>query len=313
MLRVENLYKSYGTVEALRGVSLRIQPGEIVALLGHNGAGKTTLVSIVAGLRRPDSGRVFVGEVDVVRRPYDARLSIGLAPQETGIYPVVSVRENLLLFGRLAGLGGRALDHRIDEIAESLRMTPLLGRIASTLSGGEKRRVHTAAALLHRPPLLLLDEPTTGADVGTRAAILEMIRGLAAEGTAVCYSTHYLPEVEAIGAGVAILEEGRMVARDTVSNLIAAHGTSMVELTFEGPAPQVRIESAAVSDSTIRIRSDNPAVSAAGALTALGADAHRLRSIEIVHPSLETVYLGLTGRRFEQEEEQKKETAEVPA
>jgi len=310
MLEAAGLYKAYGGVEALRGVDLTIRPGEVVALLGHNGAGKTTFVSIVAGLRRPDAGSVVVSGIDVARRPYDVRQYIGLAPQDLGIYPVVTVRENLVLFGELAGLTGRQLASRIDDLAEALELTELLARSAATLSGGEKRRLHTAIALLHRPPLLLLDEPTTGSDVRTRLNLLEVVRNLAADGSAVCYCTHYLAEVEALGASVAILERGRLIASGLVADLIARHGSASVEMCFEGPAPQISLDGATVvSDSVLRISAPDPTAAAATALAALGTAASRLQSIDIIHPSLESVYLELTGRRFEIEEPEVAEEA----
>ena len=209
----------------------------------------------------------------------------------------------------MAGLAGSALDRRITEVAEPLELTHLLSRPVRTLSGGEKRRVHTAMAMLHRPPLLLLDEPTTGVDVGTRTRLLQVVRTLAAEaGTAVCYSTHYLPEVEALGASVAILEEGQLVARGTLDDLIAAHGRCLVELTFAGPPPDLgdRFNGAERDGDVLRLPTTEPAADAARALGALGADAGRLRSIELVRPSLESVFLAVTGRRYE-------EAADVPA
>lgn len=311
MLEALAVHKSYGDVQALRGVDLSVRAGEVVALLGHNGAGKTTFVSIVAGLRRPDAGSVRVNGIDVTARPYDVRQYIGLAPQDLGIYPGVTIRENLVLFGELAGLRGRGLGSRIDEVCEALELTELEGRPAATLSGGEKRRLHTAIALLHRPPLLLLDEPTTGADVRTRLNLLEVVRGLAAEGSAVCYCTHYLGEVESLGASVAILERGRVIASGLVADLIARHGKAAVEMCFEGPAPVLGLDDVtAPSESVVRIGATNPTEVAAKALAALGAEAGRLRSIDIIHPSLESVYLELTGRRFEIDEAQKEE---VPA
>ena len=200
MLHIEALRKSYGEVVALQGVDMDVSAGEIVSLLGPNGAGKTTIVSIVAGLRRADGGVVKVDGLDALRRSSEVRRRIGLAPQDLGIYPVVSVRNNFRLFGRLAGLGDRELRTRIDEVAEALDITDLLDRQGGTLSGGQKRRVHTAIALLHRPRLLLLDEATTGADVETRGHILDLVRELAAQGSAVLYSTDYLQEVEDLGA-----------------------------------------------------------------------------------------------------------------
>src|SRR6266540_4629885 len=163
MLHIRGLCKAYGDLKALQGVDLDVRAGEIVALLGPNGAGKPTLVSIVAGLRRADAGVVEVDGLDARRRSAEVRRRIGLAPQDTGIYPVVSVRRNLLLFGELAGLGRAELRRRIDEVAEALDITELLDRQAGKLSGGQKRRLHSAIALLHRPRLLLLAGATTGA------------------------------------------------------------------------------------------------------------------------------------------------------
>ena len=237
MLRAVGLVKSYGEVHALRGVDLDVRRGEIVGLLGPNGAGKTTLVSIVAGLRRPDAGTVTVDGIDVLTHPHRARLRLGLAPQDTGVYPVVTVRNNLKLFGEIAGLRGSTLNRRIGDVAESLDIVDLLDRKAGNLSGGQKRRLHTAIALLHEPPLLLLDEATTGTDVATRKHLLELIGRLAAAGAAVLYSTHYLHEVEELGARVAIIEEGQVIARGAFTEMIAKHGGAAVELAFDALHP----------------------------------------------------------------------------
>lgn len=317
MLRVEGLHKRYGETVALTGADLSVGPGEIVGLLGPNGAGKTTLVSIVAGLRRPDAGSVRVGDVDVAAHPERAQPLIGLAPQETAVYLPLTARENLVVFGELAGIRGRTLSTRIDEVADALDLTPLLGRSASTLSGGEKRRLHTAMALLHRPPLVLLDEPTTGADVRTRAQLLAAVRRLADDGSAVVYSTHYLPEVEDLGASVAIIDRGRTIARGTVAEMVAAHGSTALELRFAGTAPAVALDGKVALDGRVvrdgdvlRIVTDDPATAAAAALAALGPDAARLRSLDVVRPSLDRAFLALTGRRYRGDEE---DDARVPA
>jgi ABC-2 type transport system ATP-binding protein len=297
VLHVEDLRKSYGPVTALQGVDLDVARGEIVSLLGPNGAGKTTLVSIVAGLRRADAGVVLVDGRDASSRSVEVRRCIGLAPQELGLYPVVSVRNNLLLFGRLAGMRGQTLRGRIDEVAEALDITDLLDRQGGTLSGGQKRRVHTAIALLHRPPLLLLDEATTGADVETRANILDLVRGLAEEGSAILYSTHYLQEVEDLGATVALLDQGRVIARGPVDELIAAHASPLVELTFHGDVPSVDGQGT-VDGSRLRLKTVDPAATLAEILPRLPAGS--LDTVEIVRPSLEAVYLALTGRRYQE-------------
>jgi ABC-2 type transport system ATP-binding protein len=299
MLHVSGLRKSYGEIEALRGVDLDVAAGDIVALLGPNGAGKTTLVSIVAGLRRADAGVVEVDGLDARRRSAQVRRRIGLAPQDTGIYPVVSVRRNLLLFGELAGLGRAELRRRIDEVAEALDIGELLDRQAGKLSGGQKRRVHTAIALLHRPPLLLLDEATTGADVETRGHILELVRQLAAEGSGVLYSTHYLAEVESLGSAVAILDRGQVIARGHVGDLIDAHAVPVVELTFDGEVPTISSQGGAtVEGKRLRLPTRDPAATLVEVVPQVPPGA--LSSVEIIRPSLEAVYLALTGRRYDE-------------
>jgi ABC-2 type transport system ATP-binding protein len=300
MLLVRGVHKSYGSVQALRGVDLEVAAGEIVGLVGPNGAGKTSLVSIVAGLRRPDAGEVTVGGLDVTRHRQEVGRLLGLAPQELAIYPTIKVRDNLVVYGELAGLRGQALRTRIDETAEALGITDLLGRLGNDLSGGQKRRLHTAMALVHRPPLLLLDEPTVGADIESRQQLLDLVRRLAADGAAVCYSTHYLPEVEVLGATVAILEAGRVIVRGTLPDLLAAHARPAVELEFQGPPPAHLEHRGAVREGNrLRIPTPDPAATAAAVLGALQPDDPPLAGLEVVHPTLEAVYLNVTGRRFE--------------
>jgi ABC-type multidrug transport system ATPase subunit len=301
-LMIEGLRKSYGTTVALAGVDLGVEPGTILGLLGPNGAGKTSLVSIVAGLRRADRGRVEVCGIDAVRWPREVRPLLGIAPQDTGVYLTLRVRDNLRFFAGLAGMRRAEAAVRIDEVAAALGLESLLERRGSQLSGGERRRVHTAIALLHRPALVLLDEPTTGADVRTRTQILDLVADLARSGSAVVYSTHYLQEIETLRADVAFLDRGRVVARGTLAELVETHGTSWLELTFAGSVPAAAcVDGAVVEGNMVRIPAADPAARAAQLLPALGADAGALRSIEILRPSLESVYLAVTGRRYESE------------
>jgi ABC-2 type transport system ATP-binding protein len=310
MLRAQHVFKSYGDEHVLDDMSLDIAQGEICALLGPNGAGKTTFVSIVAGLRRPDSGTVEVGGVDAIAHPRLAREMLGLAPQDLGLYPTATVRENLHLFGALAGLRRSALRTRIQETATGLQLEDLLDRPARELSGGQKRRVHTAIALMHRPRLLLLDEPTVGADLSSRAALLETVRQLAGDGAAVCYTTHYLGEIEALDATVVILESGRVLVRGSVQELTRSHAPPMVELTFDGPPPRIDLDMAVVRDGNVlRVHTPEPAATAATIIAALGVNGSRLQSVELRRPGLESAYLALTGRRASAHEEM----VDVPA
>ncbi|MFD9477519.1 MULTISPECIES: ABC transporter ATP-binding protein [Streptomyces] len=295
VLEVSDVHKRYGKVEALRGVTLACERGEVVGLIGRNGAGKTSLVSCIAGLRRPDLGVVRIEGVDVQERPQVTRQHLGLAPQEIGVYPSISVRQNLRYFGELAGMSGRSLTRRMTELMEALYLDDIADRLAGGLSGGQKRRLHTAMAMIHRPSLLLLDEPTAGADTQTRSRLLEVVRGLAAQGTGVVYSSHILTEVEALGASVAILHGGRVLARGAVDEVVAAHTKSWVRLTFDGPAPALPFDGAEADGSAVLVRTGDPSGVVAHLMGLLGEHLPRLRGVDVVPASLESTYLALTG------------------
>ena len=301
MLTLAAVTKRYGARTALDGVSLGVEAGEVLALLGPNGAGKSTLVTIVAGLLKADSGEVRVDGIDVRAEPAAARRRVGLAPQDTALYEVLTVRENLVFFADLVGLRRRARATRIDELATALELNGFLDRAASQLSGGERRRVHTAIAFLHRPPLLLLDEATVGADVETRTALLEVVRAAAHDGAAIVYSTHYLPEVESLGATVGILVAGRVIANGPLDALVAAHGRCAVELTFAEVPPPVDLDGLAsqVDGAVLRVDVADPARAVPVILSRLGAFADDVRSVEVLRPSLDSVFLTLTGQRFD--------------
>ncbi|WP_103500279.1 MULTISPECIES: ABC transporter ATP-binding protein [unclassified Streptomyces] len=298
-LSLRGVHKRYGDTTALHDVDLRIAEGEVVGLLGHNGAGKTTLMSLTAGLLRPDAGDIEICGHSLRAEPHRARRHLGLAPQELGVYPPLTVRQNLRFFAELSGLRGREVRRRTEELAEPLGLGDLLDRGVGRLSGGERRRVHTAVALLHRPRLLMLDEPTAGVDVETRTRLIDFVRELAAGGTAVCYSTHYLAEVEALAADVAVLDQGRVIARGTLDDLVRRHGVGYVELTFTGPPPAPRLPWPVTTEArTLRVRVDQPHLAVPEILAALGDAAPQLLNLDVVRPSLESVFLRLTGRRY---------------
>jgi ABC-2 type transport system ATP-binding protein len=298
VLKVRKVHKSYGPIKALNGVDLDVDRGEIVALLGPNGAGKSTLVSVIAGLCRPDRGDVWVDGVDAGTDPVQARRQLGLAPQETGVYPTLSVLQNLRFFGELTGLRRRDRERRIDEVAAAFSLDDLLDRRARNLSGGEARRLHTAMIVLHRPPLLLLDEVTAGVDVQTRNQLLDLVRSLADQGSAVVYSTHYLHEIEVLGAQrAAILLEGQVVTAGSIPDLIGAFGSSFVELRFEQRPSGLDLPpgTVVVAENVLRVPADDsPAVTAADLVGKLDQSGATLREIKLVQPSLESVFLSVT-------------------
>jgi ABC-2 type transport system ATP-binding protein len=305
VLEVTEVSKSYGTRRALQEVDLTVAPGQVVGLLGPNGAGKTTLLSIIAGLLPADAGTVRVNGSDVGRDPLRAQRSLGFAPQTTGLYEPLTVEENLRFFGELAGLRRRQLDRRVTEVCEGLLLGGLRSRKCQHLSGGEKRRVHTAIALISQPPLLMLDEPTVGADIETRIALLELVQDLAAAGTGVLYTTHYLPEVEVLDAAVVLVNEGRVIARGSVDQLIDEHGTGELELQFRGPAPLLDVDGLSVQRDGDRlfVSTPSPAPIAAQILQNLDSDINRLDGVSILRPSLESVFLNLTGHPFRESED----------
>jgi len=225
-IRVENLSHTYrgGARPALDNVTLSIEPGDFFGLLGRNGAGKTTLVSILCGLIDPSEGRVaHWGEEGVAMTPR-IRRRIGLVPQHVALYPALTVRENLEFFGGLYGLRGKRLRERIDACMELTRLTPRADRRVEVLSGGMMRLTNVAAALLHEPDLLILDEPTLGIDAHVRHDVIDSLAKLNRRGVTLLYTTHYLEEVENLFTRAAIFEEGRVLAEGPVSEILAGAG-----------------------------------------------------------------------------------------
>jgi ABC-2 type transport system ATP-binding protein len=219
MLRADGLVKTYGRRRALDDFTLHVPAGEITGLVGRNGAGKTTFVEIVTGLVRPDAGSVMIGRISALRHPGRAREVLGVCPQETALYPSITVAGHLRLFGALAGLRRRALRTAVDDITERMQLASMLAKPTGLLSGGQRKRVQAATALVAYRPLLLLDEPTVGADPPTRSALLEVVAARSAAGAAVLYTTHYLPELAELGATIAFARAGRIIARGSQAEL----------------------------------------------------------------------------------------------
>lgn len=286
--------------EVLRGVDLAVQSGQVLALLGPNGAGKTTLVSVAAGLCPPDRGQARVAGSDVQRDRRRALACLGLAPQDTGVYPTLTVKQNLGFFARLNGVPLRQVPQRVDQVAKVLGLTPLLGQRAGQLSGGQRRRLHTALAVVHGPSVLMLDEPTVGADVAARAGLLGVVRELAAGGAAVLYTTHYLAEVEQLGADVAILHQGRICVSGCLQDVVDAYARPRAILSFVGEAPGLAgwqvVGRCLVRDATEH--EVGSLVAAALSALATGGGDFGLAGVKIARPSLEDAYLAVTGERL---------------
>lgn len=288
-LEARDIRKSYGRHNVLRGVDLHVESGQILGLLGRNGAGKSTLITILCGLRRADSGTVSI----CGHRPAstEAARSIGYAPQELGIYPDLSVAQNLAAFGELHGLGRREAASRAGEVMELLGLAEKRGQRASHLSGGQQRRLHAGMAIMHRPRLVFMDEPTVGADVEARSQILGAVRQLAQDGAAVVYTSHYLAEFEELGSDIAILNEGRIVASGTLEEIISRHGSAEVTLEFDRPVPP--IDGWSTEGTTLRRIGDeaDPGIRIGEALSSPALEGTRLTDVRIEQASLHNAYL----------------------
>lgn len=288
---MRGIRRSFGERAVLRGVDLRVEPGQILGLLGPNGAGKSTLIAIADGTLAPDAGSVMVDGIDLRMHRRAAASVIGSAPQSLGIYPTLSLQENVRAFARLHGLRGSALRARCTEVIEGLGLASSARLPAEHLSGGQKRRLHLAMALTHEPRLLFLDEPTVGADVESRRQILDLVRRIAADGAAVVYTTHYLNELEQLPARIAILHDGVLEERGTVDEVVHAQGGSALRVRVPGDAPPpagwVREGEWLVGE---------PAPSTTGELladlvTGLGERAGGITDVQLSRPTLESAYL----------------------
>jgi len=277
MLIAEGLVKHYGHRAALAGFDLEVEAGEIVGLIGHNGAGKTTFVEVVTGLVRPDAGHARIGGLDALRAGRAARQLLGVAPQELALYNRATVRENLRLFAALTGLRGRRREQEIARVLDELHLTALVNLPVGVLSGGQRRRVQAATAMVASPPLLLLDEPTAGADPETRSALLTAVKARAEAGAAVLYTTHYLPELVDLDATLALARTGRVIARGTQQEL-TRHLPSELQVTFADPG-----------EPDLRLSTTDPGAD----LATLLASGRTPASVDVRSPSLDDLYRSL--------------------
>ncbi|HXK03960.1 MAG TPA: ABC transporter ATP-binding protein [Verrucomicrobiae bacterium] len=306
MLEVTSLHKRYGELVAVREVSFAVQPGEMVGLLGPNGAGKTTTVSMIAGLLEPDGGEVRIEGASVRRETDPVKRRMGLVPQELALHDELSARENLVLFGSLYSIKGAALRRAMDEAFEIAGLTDRAGDRVATFSGGMKRRLNLAAALLHSPTILLLDEPTVGVDPQSRNAIFCNLESLKAQGKTLVYTTHYMEEAERLCDRVVIIDHGNVIASgtlDEVRRLVPA--ANVLEIEVENPGvdgwcgalrEMEGVDSAEPAGLTLRVTVRDLARHSPEVLGWLRDHGYRCSHISSERADLETVFLALTGR-----------------
>jgi daunorubicin resistance ABC transporter ATP-binding subunit len=305
-IAVEGLQKWFGTVEALAGVDFEVAPGTVFGLLGPNGAGKTTAVRILTTILQPDGGRAEVLGFDVVREAERVRLRIGLAGQSATVDPNLTGRENLRLIGRLGQRPHPWVEGRAAELLERFELSAAADRPIRTYSGGMRRRLDVAAALVGSPPVLFLDEPTTGLDLPSRNALWDMIRQLVAEGTTVLLTTQYLEEADRLADRVAVVDVGRVIAQGTPAQLKSQLGSTVIEFAMSSEDDAARAQSllsglgaAEREDATIRMPSGEGPKALMQMLRALDAADLYPASLTVREPSLDDVFLRLTGHHAE--------------
>lgn len=305
MLKVENLYKNYGNIRAVDGISFEVKRGEVFGLLGPNGAGKSTTISIISTLIPPTRGEIIFEGESILKNPKNIRQKLGVVPQDIALYPTLSGYENLRFWGNLYGLKGQELKQRINETADIIGLHERLKDKVEKYSGGMKRRLNIGAALLHMPDLLIMDEPTVGIDPQSRSHILDTVFKLNDRGITIIYTTHYMEEAENLCSRICIMDEGKIIASGTQQEL--------VELVKEKTQINIKLDSindsildsfknipgiidAKIDEDIIILYGENGDILLAQIIAKVSEHKNRIQSIDVKKPNLEAVFLHLTGK-----------------
>ena len=309
MIQAEGLKKAYGETQALDGVDLSVPAGTILGLLGPNGAGKTTAVRILTTLALPDAGSASVAGIDVVKHPGEVRRHIGVAAQDATLDPLLTGRQNLALVGELSDLGRAASRAWAAELLEEFQLTDAADRVLKGYSGGMRRRLDLAASLMTRPPVLFLDEPTTGLDPVSRQRVWDAIRVLLGDGVTVLLTTQYLEEADALASRIVVVDHGRVIADGTPMELKQASRSARLEVTLSAPSESAVPAIASLVAGKVHVSDDGRRLSAGvdespGLATevvrALDAAGVLVDTIEVRQPSLDDVFFSLTGGHIEE-------------
>ncbi len=304
-IEVQSLYKSFGNLQAVQGASFSAEEGEVLSLLGPNGAGKSTTISILSGLLEPTQGEAAILGHSLRSDAEAAKACLGVVPQEVALYPDLSARENLLFWGKMYGLRGAALNQRVNEVLDIIGLADRQKDRVGKYSGGMKRRVNIGAALLHKPAVIIMDEPTVGIDPQSRRHILDNVKELNRQGMTVLYTTHYMEEAAELSDHIAIMDQGKVIAYGTHTELIQLVGElTTIELALN-------MEGGQIVESWKRVEGVSHAKSEDGKVTVLVDDSNRvlprlfeaanaagvrITGIDIQEPNLEAVFMKLTGR-----------------
>jgi ABC-2 type transport system ATP-binding protein len=304
-IEVSDLHKSFGEVKAVDGASFQVRQGEIFSLLGPNGAGKTTMLSMLSCLLHPAGGDALIMGHSILKDPMGVKSVLGVVPQDIALYEDLSARENLDFWGKMYGLRGAALRARVTEVLEVIGLADRAGDYVKKYSGGMKRRVNIGVALLHKPQVIYMDEPTVGIDPQSRRSILDNVIALKNNGMTVLYTTHYMEEAQELSAHIAIMDHGKVIASGTNEELVQIVG-AMDRITVS-----INAESAKVMESWKQVAGVKKVTAEDGTLTILADDSNRvlprlfetaaaggvrITSVNVQEPNLESVFLHLTGR-----------------
>lgn len=304
-IEVTNLYKSFGENQAVQGVSFAVEEGEIFSLLGPNGAGKTTTISMLSCLLRPDEGDAHVMGHSIRTAEMGVKSVLGVVPQEIALYEDLTARENLTFWGKMYGLRGSALKSRVNEVLEVIGLTDRAGDRVGKYSGGMKRRVNIGVALLHKPKVIYMDEPTVGIDPQSRRNILDSVVALKDQGMTVLYTTHYMEESQELSDHIAIMDHGKVIACGTHTELVKLVGQqTRIDLTVNVEAEKVLdawraiegVKQVTIDDSQINVLVDDSNKVLPRLFDAATQHSTRITSVDIREPNLEAVFLHLTGR-----------------
>jgi len=309
-IEVEDLHKSFGEIKAVQGVSFHIKTAEIFSLLGPNGAGKTTTISMLSCLLRPDEGDAHVMGHSIRRDPGGVKSVLGVVPQEIALYEDLTARENLTFWGKMYGLRGKELKGRVEEVLDVIGLSNRAKDRVGTFSGGMKRRVNIAVALLHKPKVIYMDEPTVGIDPQSRRNILDNVVELKNQGMTVLYTTHYMEEAQEISDQIAIMDSGKLIANGTHDELVRIVGElDRVALTLGPMASEedcqrvvkvfgniAGVQGAMVENGTVTLLVDDSNMVLPSLFEASSATGVRIEKVDIQEPNLEAVFLHLTGK-----------------
>ena len=305
ILQVNEISKKYGNLNAVQNVSFDIQEGEIFSLLGPNGAGKTTTISMLSCLLRPDEGDALVNGHSIRTDQMGVKAVLGVVPQEIALYNDLSARENLTFWGKMYGLRGAPLRARVDEVLEIIGLTDRARDRVGKYSGGMKRRVNIAVALLHKPQVIFMDEPTVGIDPQSRRNILDSVVALKNEGMTVLYTTHYMEEAQELSDHIAIMDSGRIIAFGTHNDLVRIVGQlDRITLTINVESGRVMeawklaqgVKQVSAEDGTLTVLAEDSNQVLPRLFEAASAQGARITSVDIQEPNLEAVFLHLTGK-----------------